>query len=340
MLAPPIGKAKYEMKSTIPQYLRVSTLALTTVLFALPCVAQNYPERPVRFIVPLPPGGGADIVARVVAQKLSEGLGQQVVVDNRGGGGTVIGAQAVARAAPDGYTLLLNTATTHAINPVMAKDLPYDAIKDFSPVSLIANLPVVLVAHPSLGVNNVSELVALAKSKPGALHFASSGNGSSLHLLGEFLNIKAQIKMVHVPYKGAAPAVTALLGGAEIGFMFSSIPPVLAHIKSQKVKAIAMATPKRSSLMPDIPTINEAGFVGVDAYSWNGVAVPTGTPAAAINRLHAELVKIMAMRDVIDKLGSQGAEAVSNTPAEFAAFIKSEIAKYTLIVKMSGATID
>ena len=327
------------MKSTVHQFLRQSALALATALCALPCAAQSYPERPIRFIVPLPPGGGADIVARVVAQKLSEGLGQQVVVDNRGGGGTVIGAQAVARAAPDGYTLLLNTATTHAINPVMVKDLPYDAIKDFAPVSLIANLPVVLVAHPSLGVNNVTDLIALAKSKPAALHFGSSGNGSSLHLLGEFLNIKAQVKMVHVPYKGAAPAVTALLSG-EIGFMFSSIPPVLPHIKSQKVKAIAMATPKRSSLMPDIPTINEAGFVGVDAYSWNGVAVPTGTPVAAINRLHSELVKIMAMRDVIDRLGSQGAEAVSNTPAEFAAFIKSEIAKYALIVKISGATID
>ena len=327
------------MIARVSRYTRMSVLMLASVLYPLFSAAQSYPDKPVRFIVPLPPGGGADIVARVVAQKLSEALGQQVIVDNRGGGGTVIGAQAAARAAPDGYTLLLNTATTHAINPVMIKDLPYDAIRDFAPVSLVAVLPVVLVAHPSLSVKNVKELIALARSKPGALHFASSGNGSSLHLLGELLNLKAQVKMVHVPYKGAAPAVTALIGG-EIGFMFSSIPPVLSHIKSHKVKAIAMATPKRSSLMPDTPTINEAGMVGVDAYSWNGVAVPTGTPSVVINRLHAELVKIMNMRDVAERLGSQGAEAVSMTPVEFAGFIKSEIAKYTLIVKASGATID
>lgn len=327
------------MKPKFLQYLRVSLIVLAPMLCVPLSIGQTYPDRPIRFVVPLPPGGGADIVARTVGQKLGDALGKQVVIDNRGGGGTVIGAVTVARATPDGYTLLLGTATTHAINSSLIKDLPYDPIKDFTPVSLITKLPLVLVAHPSLAVNGVAELMALAKSKPGQLLFASSGNGSSLHLLGELLNLRAQIGTVHVPYKGAAPAITALLGG-EVNFMFSSIPPILPHIKTQRVKALAMATPKRSSLMPDVPTINESGISGVDAYSWNGVLVPAGTPKAVITRLHTELVKIMRLRDVTERLGSLGAEAVGNTPTEFAAFINSEIAKYALIVKASGAKVD
>ncbi len=301
--------------------------------------AQSYPVKPIRWIVPLAPGGGADIVARTVAAKLSIGLGQQVLIENRAGGGTIIGAQAVARAEPDGYTLLLSNATTHAINPVMVKTLPYDAIKDFAPVSLIANLPIILVTSPGMAAKNVAELIATARSKPGELNFASSGNGSSLHLLGELLKLKAQVRMQHVPYKGAGPAVTALLGN-EINFMFSSIPPILPHIKSQKVRAIAVATPRRSPLMPDVPTINESGIEGVDAYSWNGISAPAGTPVEIINRLNAEVVKTMAMPDVVATLGNQGAEAVSTTPAEFAAFIRAEITKYDQVVKASGATIN
>ncbi|MBI4192984.1 MAG: tripartite tricarboxylate transporter substrate binding protein [Betaproteobacteria bacterium] len=327
------------MKPIILRYFRISLIVLAPMLSVPLCIAQTYPDRPIRFVVPLPPGGGADIVARTVGQKLTEALGQQVIIDNRGGGGTVIGAVTVARALPDGYTLLLGTATTHAINASLIKNLPYDPIKDFNPVSLIANLPIVLVAHPSLAVNGVADLVALAKSKPGQLLFASSGNGSSLHLLGELLNLRAQVKTMHVPYRGAAPAITALLGG-EVNFMFSSIPPILPHIKTQRVKALAMATPKRSNLMSDVPTINESGISGVDAYSWNGVMVPAGTPPAVITRLHTELVKIMRLGDVVERLGNLGTEAVSNTPTEFAAFINSEIAKYALIVKASGAKVD
>ena len=327
------------MKPIILKSFGRSLIVLAPLWCVPPCAGQTYPERPIRFVVPLPPGGGADLVARTVGQKLSEALGQPVIIDNRGGGGTVIGAVTVARAPPDGYTLLLGTATSHAINSSLVKDLPYDPIKDFAPVSLIANLPIVLVAHPSLAANSVAELVALAKAKPGQLLFGSSGNGSSLQLLGELLNLKAQIKTVHVPYKGAAPAVTALLGG-EVNFMFSSIPPVLPHIKPQKVKALAMATPKRSALLPDVPTVNESGISGVDAYSWNGVMVPAGTPPAIIARLNSELSKIMRLRDVGERLGGLGAEAVSTTPTEFAAFIRSEIAKYALIVKVSGAKVD
>ena len=318
--------------------LRLSIL-VAACLQVTASFAQSYPTKPIRWIVPLPPGGGADIVARTVAAKLSIGLGQQVVIENRGGGGTVIGAQAVARAEPDGYTLLLSNATTHAINPVMVKNLPYDAIKDFAPVSLIANLPIVLVTSPGMQAKNVAELIAMARAKPGELNFASSGNGSSLHLLGELLKLKAGVRMTHIPYKGAGPAVTALLGN-EINFMFSSIPPILPHIKAQKVRAIAVATPKRSALMPDVPTINESGIDGVYAYSWNGISAPAGTPADIINRLNAEIVKTMTMQDVVATLGNQGAEAVSTTPAEFAAFIRAEITKYDQVVKASGATID
>lgn len=301
--------------------------------------AQPYPSRPIRFIVPLPPGGGADIVARTIGQQLSDSLGQQVVVDNRGGGGTVIGADIAAKSVPDGYTLFLGTATSHAINASLHKKLPYDPIKDFAPVSLVVTLPLVLVAHLSVPANSVEGLVALARAKPGQINFASTGNGSSIHLAGELLNVKANVKMVHVPYKGAAPALTDLLAG-QVQFMFTTIPPVLPHIRALRVKALALATPKRSKLMPEIPTINESGISGVEAYSWNGIMVPAGTPREIISRLHAEIVKIMRMPDVVDRLSGLGAEPVSTTPQEFAEFIRSETAKYAQVVKISGARID
>ena len=285
---------------TIGRLLPPAIVFAACMSWALPCTAQAYPNKPVRFVVPLPPGGGADIVARTVGQKLGEAFGQQIIIDNRAGGGTVIGAELVAKAAPDGYTLLLATATTHAINSSLHKKLPYDPIRDFAPISLVANLPLVLVAHPSLAANSVTELIALAKAKPGELFFASTGNGSSIHLAGELLNSKAHVKMVHVPYKGAAPAVTDLLGG-QVQFMFTTIPPVLPHLRTHRLKALAIATPKRSSLMPDVPTVSESGISGVEAYSWNGVVVPAGTAKEVITQLHAEIVKIMRMQDVVDR---------------------------------------
>jgi len=320
----------------LPPYLFATGAWLACAMTA---GAQDYPNKPIRFIVPLPPGGGADIVARTVGQKLALAFRQQVIIDNRAGGGTVIGADLAAKSAPDGYTLLLATATTHAINSSLQKSLPYDPVRDFAPVSLVANLPLVLVAHPSLAANSIPELIALAKAKPGQLFFASTGNGSSIHLAGELLNSKAQVKMVHVPYKGAAPALTDLLSG-QVNFMFTTIPPVLQHLKAQRLKAFAVATPTRSRLMSDVPTVTESGIAGVEAYSWNGIMLPAGTPAAIISRLHAEVVAIMHQQDVVDRVSGLGAEPVSTTPAEFAEFVRAEIAKYAQVVRESGARID
>jgi len=322
---------------------RTVALALATAVpFALVLAqaqAQSYPVRPVRMIVPLPAGGGADIVARTIAQRLADGLRQQVVVDNRGGGGTVIGTELAARATPDGHTLFLGTATTHGINSSMRRSLPYDPVKDFAPVSLVATLPLVLVAHPGVTATTVSELVGLARATPGQIFFASTGNGSSIQLAGEMLRIKSGVRMVHVPYKGAAGAVTALLG-REVHWMFTTVPPVIEHVRNQRMRAIAMATPKRSALMPAVPTVGEAGVAGVEVYSWNGIMVPAGTPAPIVSRLHAEVERVMRLPDVSERFTALGAEPARSTPAEFARFIGEEIAKYAAIVRETGAKVD
>jgi len=301
--------------------------------------AQSYPSRPVRWIVPLPAGGGADIVARTIAQRLVERLGQQIIIENRGGGGTVIGSELAARATPDGHTLFLGTATTHGINSTLVKKLPYDPVRDFAPVSLVAILPLVLVAHPGVAAASVGELVALARSAPNPMLFASTGNGSSNQLAGELLRIKSGTRMVHVPYKGAAGAVTALLA-REVHWMFSTVPPVVEHVRTQRMRALAMALPKRSSLMPNVPTVTEAGIGGVEVYSWNGLLVPAGTPKAIVERLHAETARIMKLPEVLDRFATLGAEPAHSTPTEFARFIGDEIAKYAAIVKQTGATVD
>lgn len=316
------------------------TLA-AVALAACPSVvqAQSYPARPVRWIVPLPAGGGADIVARTIAQRLAERLGQQIIIENRGGGGTLIGSELAARATPDGHTLFLGTATTHGINSTLVKKLPYDPVRDFAPVSLVATLPLILVAHPGVPAANVGELVALAKSAPNPLLFASTGNGSSNQLAGELLRIKSGTRMVHVPYKGAAGAVTALLA-REVHWMFSTLPPVVEHVRTQRMRALAMALPKRSSLMPNVPTVTEAGIGGVEVYSWNGLLVPAGTPKALVERLHAETVRIMKLPEVVERFAALGAEPAHSTPAEFSRFIADEIAKYAAIVKETGAKVD
>jgi tripartite-type tricarboxylate transporter receptor subunit TctC len=299
----------------------------------------GYPNRPIRWIVPLPPGGGADIVARTIAERLSKNLGQQVVVDNRPGGGTVIGAELAARAAPDGYTLLLGTATTHAINASLVKKLPYDPVRDFSPVSLVAVLPQIIVAHPSLPAHTLRELIALARKRPGEINFASTGNGSANHLGGEMLKSVAKVNLVHVPYKGASPAVTDLLAG-NVQFMFSTIPPVLPHVKSGRLKALAVAQAKRSTLLPELPTTAESGAPGVEAASWNGVLVPAGTPNEIIAKLHGELAAVMNLAELRARLATSGVEPQVNTAAEFAVFIASETARYAKVVKESGARLD
>jgi tripartite-type tricarboxylate transporter receptor subunit TctC len=320
--------------------LACAAIALATALAAVPVAAQpSYPVRAIRWIVPLPPGGGADIVARTVAERLSKNLGQQVLVDNRAGGGTVIGAELAARAAPDGSTWLLGTATTHAINASLVKKLPYDPIKDFAPVSLIAVLPQVFVAHPSLPAATLKDVIALARQRPGEINFASTGNGSANQLAVEMLKSHAKVNMVHVPYKGASPALVDLLSG-NIQFMSTTIPPALPHLKSARLKAFAVANSKRSALLPDLPTAAEAGAPGVEASSWNGLIVPAGTPNEIVTRLYNEVAAVMKLQDLRDRLLGAGVEPTVNTPSEFAAFIDNETARYAKVVKSSGARVD
>ena len=318
----------------------IRTLCLGMAL-AGPAVAQTdpYPTRPIRLIVPLPPGGGADLVGRLVAERLGKNLGQQVLVDNRAGGGTVIGADLAAKSAPDGYTLLLGTATTHAINSSLVKKLPYDPIKDFAPISLVAVLPQIIVAHPSLPANTLPELISLAKKRPADILFASTGNGSANHLGAEMLNSVARIKTTHVPYKGAGPSVTDLLAG-QTQFMFSTIPPVLPHVKANRLKALAVAHSKRSALLPNLPTTAEGGAAGVEASSWNGILARAGTPAAIIARLHTELSAIMTRAELRERLAAAGVEPMLNTPEEFAKYIQSETARYAQVIATSGARVD
>ncbi len=318
------------------------TVAVTVcLLFAAPAFAQidNYPARPLRLIVPLPPGGGADLVARLIAERLSKNLHQQVLVDNRAGGGTVIGADLAAKSAPDGYTLLLGTATTHAINSSLMKKLPYDPVRDFAPISLVAVLPQIIVAHPSLPANTLPELIALAKNRPGEIFFASTGNGSANHLGAEMLKSVAKLNMVHVPYKGAGPSVTDLLAG-QTQFMFSTIPPVLPHVKAERLKALAVAHAKRSALLPQLPTTAEGGAPGVEASSWNGILTRAGTAPAIITRLHTELSAIMNQAELRERLAAAGVEPMISTPDEFARYIASETARYAKVIAFSGARID
>ncbi len=301
--------------------------------------AQNYPSRPIRFIVPIAAGGGADLVARVIAERLSRNLGQQVVVENRAGGGTVIGAELVARSPADGYTWLLGTATSHAINASLVKKLPYDPVKDFAPIALVAVLPQIIVIHPALPAASLKDFIALAKKRPGEILFGSPGNGSNNQLGAEMLNIVAGIKTLHVPYKGAGPAITDLLAG-HLQFMFTTIPPALPQVKAGRLRALAVAGAKRSALLPELPTTAEQGARGVEAASWNGILLPAGVPRDIITRLHAEIGVVMKQPEVIERLAGAGVEAAMTSPEEFAAYIESETARYAKVVKSSGARVD
>ena len=307
---------------------------------ATPAIAADkYPSKPVTIIVPFSAGGTTDILARIVGVKLGETLGETVIIDNRPGAGGNIGAAMVAKAKPDGYTLLMGTVGTHAINQTLYPKLNFDPIKDFAPLTRVANLPNLLVVHPSVPAKNVQELIAYAKANPGKLNFGSSGNGSSIHLSGELFKNMTGIDMQHVPYKGSAPAVTDLLGG-QISMMFDNMPSAIQHEKSGKLRPLAVTTAKRSPALPNVPTIAESGVKGYEATSWFGLLAPAGTPPAIINRLNADLVKILAMPDVKKQMAEQGAEAYSETPAAFAGFIKTETAKWAKVVKASGAVVD
>lgn len=297
-----------------------------------PVMAQPYPAKPVRIVVPFPAGGNADIFARAFAQKLGDATKQTPIVDNRAGAAGIIGTQFVAKSPADGYTLLFGTTGTHTTNPAVYAKLPYDPVKDFAPVSNFADSPFLLVVHPSVPANTLQGLVALAKSRPGQLDYASFGTGSSAHLAGEMLRTMAGINIVHVAYKGGPPAVTDLVGG-HVSLMFNSLPAVLPLVKSDRLRALAVASSKRVPTLPALPTFAEAGYAGFEAGSWYGVLAPAGTPRDAISRLHAETVRMLALPDIQQKLATEGAEAIGNSPEEFAAQIRRDMARWAKVAR-------
>ena len=291
---------------------KLARIALAVVFIASGgAIAQDFPARSVRLIVPQSAGGGADILARTVGQKLSEAWGQPVVIDNRPGAAGIIGTEAVAKAAPDGYTLLMGAISTHAINPSLYKTLSYDPVKDFAPVTMVATAPLLVVVHPSLPVNSTQELIALAKAKPGQLFFASAGSGNSAHLAGELFKTMANVDLVHVPYKGATPAETDLIGG-QVSVMFSSILSALPHAKAGKMKALAVTSARRSSIAPDLPTVAESGVPGYDVNPWYGLFAPAGTPRAIVERINRDVARILAQPDVRQRFATLGAEPAGN----------------------------
>jgi tripartite-type tricarboxylate transporter receptor subunit TctC len=301
--------------------------------------AQAYPTKPIRLVVPFPPGGATDILARAVAQKLTDKWGQPVVVDNRPGAGGNIGSELVAKAAPDGYTLEMGTVGTHAINASLYAKMPYDHVKDFAPVILVAGVPNVLEVNPSLPVNTVQELIAYAKANPGKLNFASSGNGTSIHLAGELFKVMAGVQMTHIPYKGSGPALQDLIGG-QVQLMFDNLPPSLPQIKAGKLRALAVTSSTRSPALPDTPTIAESGLPGYEASSWFGVLAPAGTPPAIIAKLNAEIAAWLATPEAKEKMVALGANIGGGSPEDFAKHIAAETAKWQKVVKESGAKVD
>jgi tripartite-type tricarboxylate transporter receptor subunit TctC len=305
------------------------------LFFACTAAAQDWPSKPIRWVVPYPPGGGTDVIARIVQQSISEGLGQPIVIEARPGAGGLVGTEAAARSAPDGYTLFMANNSTHGSNPAVYPKLPYDAVNDFAPIAFVASVPYVLVVDPSLPVKNVQELIALAKSKSGKLNYASAGNGSTHHFCGELLKSMSGVDILHIPYKGSPPAITGLLGG-EVSMMFANVADIGSQIKAGKVKALAVTTAKRAASLPELPTMSEAGLPGFEIVSWFGLLAPAGTPAPIVARLNAETVKVLERSDVKAALANQGLEVAPGSPEQFAAHIKSEIAKFTKIGKAAG----
>ncbi|HVL58383.1 MAG TPA: tripartite tricarboxylate transporter substrate binding protein [Burkholderiaceae bacterium] len=324
-----------------PLSLRLATMlcaiAASATVLAVPGAAhaQEFPSRPIHLIVPFPPGGSADVLGRTIGEALGERLRQRVVVENRPGAGTAIATRYVARAPADGYVLQIGTVSSHAINPGMQDKIGYDPVADFTPISRVASIPFVLLAHPSVPANTLPELIALAKSKPNQLTYASAGAGTSNHLAGEMLNSMAGIKMLHVPYKGSAPALNDLLGG-QVNVMFDLQLTALPHIKAGTVRPLALTGAQRSQLLPDLPTVAEAGVKGYEVSAWFGIFGPAGIPKPVAQRLNAEIVAVMADPEVRKRLSAFGAEAESSTIAEFDAFVRSELQKWTKVVKDAG----
>lgn len=320
---------------------RIGTLS-AAVCAAGPSWVLAQSDRPITIVVPYAPGGTTDMLGRLIAQQLGTALGRTVIVDNKPGAGTAIGASQVARAAPDGNTLLVATSTTLAINPWLYKKLPYDPAKDFAPVGLIGAVPLMVVVHPSVKANSLAELVALAKAKPDALSYGSAGNGSPQHLGPEMFKAATSINLSHVPYKGSALALTDLLGG-QIQLMFTDIAPALQHVRTGKLRALAVTSLKRQSAVPEVPTVAESGIpgtAGFEAVAWQSIVAPAGTPAEITERYSREIAKILAQPDLRQKLEREGLESRSSTPAELAAYMKTEAKRWGEVVRLSGTTID
>lgn len=318
---------------------RIGAAVLALSAFPMDAQSQAYPARSIRMVIGFPPGGGTDIVGRIVAQRLSEALGQSVLPDNRGGAAGMIGTEIVAKAPPDGYTVLMAHIAAISILPSLMPKLPYDAAKDFAPISLVAIAPNLLVVHPSLPVRTVKDLIALAKARPGQLQYASPGAGTVQHLAGELFKLQAKVDMLHVPYKGSGQSIVDLVSG-QVHLNFDSMPPVMPHVKAGKLRAIAVTSEKRFVLLPDVPSVSEGGVAGFDMSTWWGLLAPGGASKDVIARLHAETAKLLRQADVKERIANVGAETVGNSPEEFGAFIRSERAKYAKIVKDGNIKLD
>jgi tripartite-type tricarboxylate transporter receptor subunit TctC len=329
------------MHATMARVAVRAALAVLALACAPAAQAQSFPTKPVRFVVPYAPGGPLDVMARALGDKMKDGLGQPVIVDNKPGAGGNLGADFVAKSPADGYTIVMGAVATHAVNPALFSKIPYDPIKDFTPITLVASVPNVLVLNPGTPANSVKELIDYAKAHPGKLNFGSGSNGSAGHLAGEMFKQMTGTYMVHIPYAGGNPAMLALLSG-QTDLMFDNLANSIAQVKSGKLKALAVTTLKRSSFAPELPTLQEADarLKGFDINTWFGVMAPAGIPPEALKKLHAELVHALAQPDVKERLAKFGAEPGGNSPQEFAAFIRSEIPKYARIVKASGAKVD
>lgn len=330
---------KHSRSSSVALLLALGlALAVALPLEASGAAINAYPTRPIRLVVPYAPGGGADTLARGIGQKLSESVGYSVVIDNRGGGGTILGSNLAAKSPPDGHTIIL-VASTHAVVSSLYKNLPYDPIRDFAPVVRVASAPNILALHPSVPAASVKELVALAKSQPGQLVYASSGNGGGSHLAMELLRSMARIDLIHVPYKGTGPAMMDLMSG-QAKLMFGGMIGTLPHVRSGRLKALAVSSAKRSPVLPDLPTISESGFPGYEAATWYGVLAPAGTPVAIVRRLNSEIIGALNHPELKQRMAGQGADPASTTPEEFAAYIKTEVTKWAKVVKEAGAHVD
>ena len=318
--------------------MRTALALLLALSFNLAQAQEAWPSRPVRFILPFPPGGGTDILGRLIAERLSAGLGQPVVTENRGGAGGNVGAEAAARSSPDGYTIVL-VAPSLAISPTLYSKINYDPVKDFAPVSLVATVPNVMITQASLPVQNLQEFIAFAKGKPGALNFGSGGAGTSNHLAGELFNIVTGAKLVHIPYKGVNLAMQDVLSG-QIHLVVIGIPAAAPHIKAGRLRALAVVTPQRTAALPEVPTTDEAGLKDFEVTTWYGVLAPAGTPRPVIARLNSELVKIIHAPEVKERLAASGTEPRTSTPEEFAAYLKQEIAKWGDVVRKANLKAD